>query len=67
MARPLRPLLVGALALVTMAATGTASEQLGKVSFPTSCAPAVQADFDRAVATASERPEVREAKAAVGR
>lgn len=50
MARSLRPLLAGALALVTMAATGTASEQLGKVSFPTSCAPAVQADFDRAVA-----------------
>jgi hypothetical protein len=25
-------------------------EQLGKVSFPTSCAPAVQAEFERAVA-----------------
>jgi len=50
MARPLRSLLVGTLALVTIAASGTASARLGKVSFPTSCASTVQADFDKAVA-----------------
>lgn len=36
--------------LAVTAAAATATDQLGKVSFPTSCSPAVQADFERAVA-----------------
>ncbi|HXH82612.1 MAG TPA: hypothetical protein VNN07_06745 [Candidatus Tectomicrobia bacterium] len=38
------------LAVVLLAAPATAHDKVGTVSFPTSCSPAVQADFDRAVA-----------------
>ena len=38
------------LALSLVGAGATAQEKVGKVSFQTSCSPAVQADFDRAVA-----------------
>jgi hypothetical protein len=42
--------LVVALALVAIPVTVAAQDQLGKVSFPTSCSPAAQADFERGVA-----------------
>jgi hypothetical protein len=41
---------VAVVALILLAGPAAGSEQLGKVSFPTSCRPAVQADFERAVA-----------------
>ena len=48
---PFSRLALGLSLAVVVAATGaTAQEKVGTVSFPTSCAPAVQADFDRAVA-----------------
>jgi len=50
MMQSLRCLILVALALATVPVTVPAQEQLGKVSFPTSCSPAVQADFERAVA-----------------
>jgi len=50
MIRSFRALLFATVGLVAVATTATASSQLGKVSFPTSCSQAVQADFDRAVA-----------------
>ena len=38
------------LAASTLQAGAQAPERLGKVNFPTSCSPAVQAQFERAVA-----------------
>ena len=51
--RAIRTLVLGLLTAGLVAAgptTGPAQEKLGQVHFPTSCAPAVQARFDRAVA-----------------
>ena len=38
------------LAIVSAALPASGAEQLGKVSFPTSCDPKVQAEFERGVA-----------------
>jgi hypothetical protein len=50
MSRRLRALLAASLAAAPLAAQEPATERLGIVHFPTSCAPAVAPQFDRAVA-----------------
>jgi hypothetical protein len=47
--------------LVATVASAHGQEKLGKVNFPTSCAAAVQPQFERSV----ERPEIVRAKAYV--
>ena len=44
--------LILALTVIGASSGATAQEKVGKVSFPISCSPAVQEEFDRAVALA---------------
>ncbi len=46
----MKPMLVLTLVTLLWTSVATAQEKLGKVHFPTSCSPAVQQEFDRAVA-----------------
>ena len=48
--KPTRLFLLGSLLTLLFVSGASAQEKLGNVSFPTSCDPKVQAQFERAVA-----------------